>query len=63
MERLLTPDEVAQQLRVSLSMVRQKIFRRNWPCVRIGSRVFFRQADIDQIVQTGYSPARDSGHE
>lgn len=61
MEKLLTPAEVARDFRVSLSMIRQKIFSQAWPCVRIGRRVFFRQQDVEKILEEGFQPARDPG--
>lgn len=58
---LLTVDEAAAYLNVTASTVRR--FRRDGliPVVKLGgqakSRIRFRRADIDALIESGYSPA------
>jgi len=51
MERLLRVAEVAALLRISKSSIYRLVSCHAIPCVRIGSRVVFRESDIERWVE------------
>jgi excisionase family DNA binding protein len=58
-ERLHTPAEAAEILRVPESWLRTKVTARVIPCTFIGKHLRFSEADIQQIKQDGTrDPAR-----
>ncbi len=63
MEQLLTAREVAETLRISLSTVRAWRFQGRLAAVKLGkgirSRVVYRQADVDKLIQDSFQPARN----
>lgn len=50
MEKLLTPAEVADALRVSKKTITDWIYHKRIKSVKVGSLVRFRQADIDAFL-------------
>jgi excisionase family DNA binding protein len=53
MTHLLTVEEAANALRLQESTIRAWILQRKIPFVRLGRRVFVRQADCDQLISGG----------
>ncbi len=50
-EQLLTTEEAAQALRLTKGSLEQRRYRRQAPqWVRIGRRVFYRESDIDALI-------------
>jgi excisionase family DNA binding protein len=54
---LLTINEAAALLRLKPSTLRMWVHKRRIPFVRLGSRIFFRRADIDAEIERGLVPA------
>ena len=52
-ERLHTPAEAAEILRVPESWLRTKVTARAIPCTFVGKHLRFSEADIQQIKQDG----------
>lgn len=48
---LLRPEEVAQELRLSLFTIRKKIWRKEIPTVRIGGKIFCIREDLEEWVR------------
>jgi excisionase family DNA binding protein len=59
MTGLLTPREVAQRLRCSLPQVYAMSSRGTLPKVKIGSKLLFREEDVDDFVAGCWIEARE----
>lgn len=57
--KLLTPNEAAQFLRVSIHTIRAWTFRREIPAVRIGRKVLFRLSDLEELINQGLQKVHD----
>ena len=55
--RLLTPNEVAEQLRVSSMTVYRLIKAGDLPAARIGKSFRIREEDVDSYLQSRFSDA------
>lgn len=55
--RLLTIDEVADRLNVSVRNVRHQIFHRRIPVVKIGRLVRIEEAEVEALIERGRVPA------
>jgi excisionase family DNA binding protein len=56
---LLTILEAAGILRLKPSTLRAWILKRRIPFVKLGSRVFFRRADVSSLIESSTVPARE----
>jgi len=50
-KKLLTLEEVSEKTRLSVRSLRMRIFRREFPFVRIGKRVFIDEAELEKFLQ------------
>lgn len=57
-DKLLTPPEVAERLRVSIKTIRREVKRGKLVCERIGSRMRFTEAQIATYLEQQQSTAR-----
>jgi excisionase family DNA binding protein len=53
---LLTIEEVAKRLNVSVRNVRHQIFHRRIPIVKIGRLVRIEEAEVDALIERGRVP-------
>jgi len=60
MDELLTVAEVAGILKLNQQTVRNWIDAGSLPAVRIGRRVRIRRADLDALIERGYSGLRQT---
>jgi excisionase family DNA binding protein len=60
METLLTIDEVADRLNVQTGRVQRWVTSGQLSCVRVGTRMCFRQRDLDEFVQL-LTPGKEQG--
>jgi excisionase family DNA binding protein len=51
MTELMTPNEAAAALKISIHTVRQWTVQRKLPVVRYGRKVLFRKEDIEGFIQ------------
>jgi excisionase family DNA binding protein len=59
MTRLLTVDEVAELTGWRPATVRQKIWRRELPYVKLGRSVRFKEVEIQKIIESSTVPAME----
>ena len=52
-DRLLTVDDVAERLNVSVRNVRHQIFMRRLPIVKIGRLVRVDEQDLEELIDRG----------
>jgi hypothetical protein len=50
MKKLLTLDEVSTRTSLSVPSLRMRIFRRAFPCSRIGGRIFIEEAELEKFL-------------
>ncbi len=55
---MITVPEVAENLRIAQVTVRKWVREQRLPFYRLGSRIFFRNADIIDFVEKNYHPAK-----
>jgi excisionase family DNA binding protein len=53
MAKLLTPQEAAEQLGISLRFVRRLIFERRIPFIKVGRYVRIAASDLDAFIAAG----------
>ena len=58
MDKLLTPQEAADQLGTSLRFVRRLVFERRIPYVKLGRHVRIAASDLDAFIAAGRVEAR-----
>lgn len=56
---LLTVAETARLLRLKVSTIRAWLLRRKIPYVKLGSRVFVRRGDLENLLAASLVPARE----
>lgn len=56
-ERLQTPDEVADRLRISVSTLRNWVGLGTVPSHRVGRRIMFTEDDVVEILAQARTPA------
>jgi excisionase family DNA binding protein len=54
---LLTVSEASEVLRVKQSTLRSWVLKRRLPFIKMGSRVLFRLADLQALIEAGLRPA------
>lgn len=52
-DRLLTVEEAAEQLNVSVRNVREHIYRRRLPIVKVGRLVRIEQSELQAFIERG----------
>jgi excisionase family DNA binding protein len=57
MTRLLTVDEVARLTGWRPATIRQKVWRRELPYVKLGRSVRFKEAEINRLIEGSEIPA------
>lgn len=57
MTRLLTVDEVARMTGWRPATIRQKVWRRELPYVKLGRSVRFRESEISHLIEGSSVPA------
>ena len=58
---LLTVEQAAEQLNMSVSFIRKRIYDRTLAHVKAGGAIRLRQRDIDSFVDQSRRPARAGG--
>ncbi len=58
MTRLLTVEQVSQMTGWRPATIRQKVWRRELPFVKLGRSVRFKEAEIARIIEDATIPAR-----
>jgi excisionase family DNA binding protein len=58
-DRLLTPEEVAERLGVTLRWVRRAVAEKRLKVVKVGRLNRFRESFIDEFIEFNTSPAYD----
>ncbi len=56
---LLSLDEVAKALRVSIHTVRARSYQKRFPIVKLGRRVLIRREDMERFVQRSLLEAKE----
>lgn len=54
---ILTVPEVANELRIGETFVREMVYRHEIPFVKIGRRILFQRADLDKWLEEHRTPA------
>jgi hypothetical protein len=49
MKKLLTLEETAERTKLSVRSLRMRIFRRAFPCTRIGGRIFIEEDELEKF--------------
>jgi excisionase family DNA binding protein len=62
MDKLLTPQEAAEQLGISLRFVRRLIFERRIPYTKLGRHVRIAASDLDTFIAAGRIEAGPEPH-
>jgi excisionase family DNA binding protein len=57
---LITVEELAAYLAVSVAWVRKGVLERTLPCTKIGRHVRFTPEQVEHIVRSGERPARET---
>ena len=60
LDQLLTVDELAQRLSVSVKTVRNWAYKRNLPFTRLGRRIYFSTGVVEGILGRNEVPALNS---
>ena len=63
LDQLLTVEQLAQRLRVSISTVRDWIARRKVPFTRFQRRIYFHAGVIEMLLQRSQVPALAEGQD
>lgn len=58
MQNLLSTQEAAKGLGVSVYTVRMEIYRNRLPCVRVGRRCLISPQDLQDYIERNRTPAR-----
>lgn len=58
MERLISVDEVAEMLNFAPATIRQKVWRRELPYVKLGKSIRFKEEEILQIIEDSRVPVK-----
>ena len=61
MDELLTINEAAKALRVSVHTLRAWTLHRKIPFVRVGRKVLFKALDLEKLVEDGVQPTHTEG--
>ena len=61
MDKLLTINETAKALRISVHTLRAWTLHRKIPFVRVGRKVLFRALDLEKLVEDGVQPTYTEG--
>ena len=59
MDALLNVEEVAKFLRMTKGAVYLAVNRRKLPVVKLGRRLRFRRADLEELLEQGFLPVVD----